>query len=202
MFEQNGDLVRPGGIETAGSATVAAEQKKPMSEPLPAEEKLDAGPGEGAPGDLSERGAFPGRPAASMAGRWSSSWRRSSRSPHTVRRTWSTPIGSGSCSICSTDGCPHGSMRRARRSCGGGAARGVSIASTSPSFISHALRPSWPRLEPAQHDAVEGVGMLDIGHVAGVGDLLVAAAGDELGACCRRAVFPDRRRRRRRASAP
>src|SRR5262245_53881489 len=40
---------------------------------------------------------------------------------------------------------------------------------------------STPRLEPVEEDAIEGIGALDIGEVARVGDLLVAAAGDELG---------------------
>ena len=182
MFEQNGDLVRPGGIEIDGSATVAAEQKKPMSEPLPAEEEFDADPAKERPVISASEGlSREGQRHRWRAGGAARGGRRIVEVAAYCWRTWSTPIGSGSCSICSTDGCPHGSTRRARRSCGGGAARGVSIASTSPSFISHALRPSWPRLEPAQHDAVEGVGMLDIGEMPGVGDLLVAAAGDELG---------------------
>src|SRR5262245_12237659 len=36
------------------------------------------------------------------------------------------------------------------------------------------------RAEPLQHDAVEYLVTLDVGKMPGVGDLLVAAAGDEL----------------------
>src|SRR5581483_9012244 len=42
-------------------------------------------------------------------------------------------------------------------------------------------RSSAPAVEPAHHNSVEHVGMLDIGEMPGVGDLLVASAGDELG---------------------
>jgi hypothetical protein len=35
--------------------------------------------------------------------------------------------------------------------------------------------------EPAHHDPVERLGLLDIGEMAGVGDLLVAAAGNQPG---------------------
>src|SRR5690242_4274420 len=45
----------------------------------------------------------------------------------------------------------------------------------------HAIRSSALLGKPAHHDVVEDLGMLDIGEVAGVGDLLVATAGDELG---------------------
>src|ERR1700736_4706440 len=52
---------------------------------------------------------------------------------------------------------------------------------TTPKTKAMPLHSSAMRVEPSHHDAVEGLWMLDIGEMPGVRDLLVAAAGDELG---------------------
>src|SRR5436309_11270151 len=58
--------------------------------------------------------------------------------------------------------------------CGCVSPRGGETREATPSLAQVALR-----FEPAHHDPVESVGMLDIGEMAGVGDFLVAAAGNE-----------------------
>src|SRR6476469_7169035 len=75
----------------------------------------------------------------------------------------------------------------ARRTAGGRLARRFRL---SKSLDVRTLSTRLP--EPVHHDAVEGFGLLDIGEMPRSGDLLVAAAGDQLGdtlvACGRRAL--------------
>src|SRR4029453_11129519 len=75
-------------------------------------------------------------------------------------------------------------MRTSLVSAFAGKARNRATSSVTPSPIGgreKEVPASTLCLEPAEEDAVEGVGAFDVGEMARLGDLLVATAGDELG---------------------